>query len=91
MLITDLETKIQRELSEMNKRYEDLIAQLSDRDEELDLTRAMEEKKDNLGKVDEWIQATKARVVESAPRSTDMGQLNVELDGYKVSINLLLE
>ena len=84
LLITEPETKIQSELTEVNKRYEPLIAQLVDRDEELDLARAMEEKKDNLGRVEEWVQATKAKVAESAPRSSDMGQLNVELDGYKV-------
>ena len=55
-----------------------------DREEEVDLTRAMEEKKDNLIRVEDWVQATKAKVAESAPTSADMGQLNVQLDGYKV-------
>ena len=78
------ESKIVRELAEINHRYEALRTTLTDREEDLDINSKLAEKTKNVGGLMEWVTATDAKVVSAAPRGADAGQLASELDTYKV-------
>ena len=69
---------------DINKRYDGLKVKLGDRDEEMDLAKSYLEKSRNMGGLIEWVTVTDAKVVQSAPRSTDTDQLHNELKAAKV-------
>lgn len=59
---------------------------LTDRDEELDLAKTLQERTSNVSGLMEWVTTTDAKVLRSAPKSSDVNELNTELETYRVSI-----
>lgn len=83
MFLTE-ESKIQKELGSVNKRYEALRIKLTDRDEELELAKLLHERTSNVSGLMEWVTVTDAKVLRSTPKSSDVGELNTELETYRV-------
>ncbi|PIK37945.1 putative nesprin-1 [Apostichopus japonicus] len=81
---TEEESKIQKELGSVNKRYEALRIKLTDRDEELELAKLLHERTSNVSGLMEWVTVTDAKVLRSTPKSSDVGELNTELETYRI-------
>ncbi|XP_033113685.1 microtubule-actin cross-linking factor 1-like [Anneissia japonica] len=77
------ESVIQTELSSAKKRYDTLVNRLNDRDDELAMTKAFLEKSNQVGGLVEWVTQVDSKLVQSAPKSEELGQLNVEYEVYR--------
>ncbi|XP_071483778.1 microtubule-actin cross-linking factor 1, isoforms 6/7-like [Diadema antillarum] len=79
------ESEIQRQLGDVNRRYQALDIKIDERDDELDTALALTERSKPVDELLDWVQVTEVQLAQSAPQldfagEDDLENLMVEFD-----------
>ncbi|XP_041483740.1 microtubule-actin cross-linking factor 1-like isoform X4 [Lytechinus variegatus] len=81
----DDETPTERQLSDVNRRYDDLLKNMQFRIDDLNLTRQYIERDGKVGEQLEWVTATETKLARSEPRipATEIEPLEKEIENLE--------
>ena len=83
------ETEIQRQLADVNRRYNALDIKIDERDDELDTALALTERSKPVDELLDWVQTTEVELAQSSPigmfqGGDDLDSLMAEFDKIQV-------
>ena len=80
------ETPTERQLTDVNRRYDDLLKNMQFRIEDLNLSRQYIERDGKVGEQLDWVTATETKLAKSEPRipATEIEPLEKEIENLEV-------
>ena len=89
------ESEIQRQLGDINRRYNALDIKIDERDDELDTALALTERSKPVDELLDWVQVTEVELAQSVPQldfanEDDLDNLMVEFDKIQVKCGVFL-
>lgn len=89
------ESEIQRQLGDINRRYNALDIKIDERDDELDTALALTERSKPVDELLDWVQVTEVELAQSVPQldfanEDDLDNLMVEFDKIQVKCGVFV-
>ena len=81
------ETPTERQLDDINRRYDDLLSNLEARVDDLNLSRQHIERDQKVGEQLDWVKVTEAKLTKAEPRipATDIKPLEAQITALEVN------